>query len=219
MPDSLIPPVIESKKRSNTTQRVRPTRTPQTARPLHLVDQIVEVILPLADKEGCSDRDIIAAVSPIIGHYTVADAVLTIGALRLADEGLIFSGVRGAAGNAPYIVANVLHKFICCGAAAGSACAAARSEYALNRRQGQFWRSVELKMLIVSMGFDIDSLKYGENSYWAGSLFGGGTIDPDKAFEPEDWWDRGQRLLSRYKESIGNREICLCHQRSSDLLS
>lgn len=196
------------KKRTRTTRRaaeaielalpaseaVAAKATPMS--PLRLIDQIVEALLPL--EEDTPDVSIIAALDPIIGHFTVADAVLTIDALYLADSAMIFSGLRGNADDVLKKAADLVHKFICAGQAVGPACAAARAAYAtrapVDKGESYRWSPDDRRVLLRSLAWDIDSMKYGDGQYWSGSLFGGGTFDPDEAFEPEAWWDRHERL-------------------------
>lgn len=174
--------------------------------PLVLVDKLIDAVLPLTGEDGGrspSDREVVTASRPIIGHFTISDAVLAIGFLEAADRFMIFSGRRGSANNAAILVVRLLHKFICSGAASGPACAAARAAYVFGKESPGHWTDEDRRLVALSMAWDIDSLKWGDDHYWTGSLFGGGNIDPDEVNEPEDWWDLRQRKLSKFRECMG----------------
>lgn len=151
------------------------------------------------EKARPTDLDEINALKPIIGHFTISDAVLLVGALEGASQWHVYGGKRAADSEYAGLAGHSLHRFICSGAAASPACASARAGYFFTEKS-RSWSDEDRKMFVISLSYDVIGLRWGEENYWCGSLFGGGTIDPDDANEPETWWDRRERMLSQRRD-------------------
>lgn len=191
------------RKRHITSVRATAPSVVPAPSPLRLTDEILAVMVALGDLPVTS-LDIADALSPVIGHFTVSDAVLLIDGIAAATGGHICTLEDGGKSDCLGLVVRQLHEFICSGSAAGPACAAARASYAL--RRGAYpctWTDEDRRVVSIMLASDIQTLRFGAGQYWCGSQFGGGAIDPRNENEPEDWWELRRRMLSMHRESLG----------------
>lgn len=186
--------------------------------PLHLIDQIVDAMLPLIDRETFNVKgDIpakVATLAPVIGQATVADAVLLFAMVDAAD---VFGGYTGLIesrrSTALDVLKHLLEDFIISAEASGPACVRARGRFARDRKDGH-WNPTDAYLLIQSMGGDSFDAAHGT---WDGDLFGGMQANRDSAFEPMPWWEHRQALLKdRHRPRTGTDNINVTDQHRSN---
>lgn len=132
MPTSIqpLPQPTPSRKRS----------TPKRS-PLMLVDEIIAAILPLVDCNGrepkvCASRLAQAeALAPVIGHYTISDAVLAHSLLEPMTYAPLCPGGGDEIKEAAFAIRETLTWFVCAAGASGPGCVAARAYLVMRERE------------------------------------------------------------------------------------
>ena len=166
--------------------------------PSAFIEQVTAAVLPLADKDGISLRegktmvDVVEAVLPLFGHYTVEDAVYAHRMLKGAGchwtEPLDRDDPRA---HAIYEAREVLMHFICHATSTGPACAAARAAFAQDGDGDGDELPADLSNpLHFRISHDIVDLRRGQFS--GGERFAGGQ------------W--GRAWASHFESDVENRE-------------
>lgn len=130
----------------------------------------------------------IDALRPIIGHFSVADAVLLKDGIYAASGSGCYAH---AAGEALEAVAGLLEDFICSAPATGAEDVGCRSIYVMNQRS---LSPRDRAVLAQRLALDIYELQH--NNFGEGQLFGGQDAFPEKnEHQNRPWWKRRAEIL------------------------
>lgn len=162
-------------------------------KPMSFVDSVTMAMEPLFDaswsvRKEVSTADMIDALRPIMGEFTVADAAFVCAAL---DNIANFGCVQGAKRSAAEFVAFLLEDFICSAAATSPQDAAARSAY-VNFGE-RYLGDADRLLMMHSLAWDVRAIQY--NNFTEGQLFGGKDASDENDFKEEPWWISRERRL------------------------
>lgn len=173
-----------------------------TASPMALAEAIAAAVFQLWDAEGNKPRpgvgipELVAALSPIMGEYTVADAVLMEQQLNLAEyvSYSIPEWNKQDMGSALCHVKYMLRDFVCCADASTAACRIARAHFYIDENGGSRGRALSpanKKLIADALAGDL----LWATSSEPGHLFCGRDSHADSAFVEEPWWIHRQKSL------------------------
>ena len=164
-------------------------------KPMAFVDSIAKAMEPFLDtsysvRKGVSTADMVEALRPIMGQYTIADAAFVRDALEnIANYGCVQDIKRSAA----EFTSSLLEDFICSGAAASPQDAAARSSYVNFGKR--YVGERDSLLLMLSLTDDVRAIQRGD--FTEGQLFGGKDASEDNAFVEEPWWVSREKRLEQ----------------------
>ncbi|MEA2911093.1 MAG: hypothetical protein QOJ15_3174 [Bradyrhizobium sp.] len=160
--------------------------------PRTFVARVISVTRPLLNddgslRQGVDTAQIVKALEPLMGRYTVEDAVLAADLMEVAQE--IASDIENSALASVWFT---LRDFICSAEGSSSACAVARAIFVGNERVGF---SPECRSTIIeALRWDVLNRESGN---WGGNLFGGRDANEDSVFEEQPWWEHRATILNR----------------------
>jgi hypothetical protein len=169
----------------------RPAPSPATCAPRDFVSRILAAMHPLTDADGEIGKDvgnqqIAEALAPLMGHFTVYDAVLMMGTLGYAQD------IANSRDNTTLSrVWFVLRDFVCSAEGTSPACGAARVHFLREECDGLSANC--RKTVFEALRSDVLNFSLGR---WDGLLFGGRNANPEGPFAETPWWTRRGRLLS-----------------------
>lgn len=173
----------------NAPSAAAPTE-PTAWTPTDFVSRILAAMRPLIRIDGDIGKNIetpqiVEVLEPLMGRFTVCDAVLASGLVRQAE------GCKdGAENTALSTVWFELRDFICSAEGTSPACASARADFIQRERAGL---SPECRTTVLE-ALRMDVVDFASNR-WDGSLFGGRDADPDGPFVEKPWWEHRAALL------------------------
>lgn len=167
--------------------------------PSRLIPAAIAAVTPLLDpaedalsalRAGLGHKDVATALDPIIGTFTVADAVMVADAVDMAaDYQSIFTSNDSAALTVTWFA---LRDFILSAHPTCREDVAAREGYLI--AQSTTIPSDFRPVLWRRMRLDVSELLGG--AFRNGHLFGGAQTNSSEDDEPEPWWDFHKRMIN-----------------------
>lgn len=208
MPDSLI---LESPAHPSVSTALAPSTTrcskkkgaaaqerAQPFSPTRFVEEVAAALIPISNgNRTLKSKDpavLVAALEPLMGHFTVADACFLYEPLY---QQMLTAGIPCETGNLACDAAYTLRTFICCASATSRADVGARAEF-WDRNQGRM-SAEDAALLVRKMREDIGDVLH--NHFIEGDLFSGAQACPEESMsEPQPWWISHQEMIRRLQE-------------------